>query len=176
MDKLDAKIEAFLFFKNEPISIKKLALFFEVSEEEIGEALNLLNSKLKEDRGLQLIFKEDNVLLGTRNEYGPIIEKIMKEEINKELSKASLETLAVIIYQNGVTRADIDYIRGVNCSFILRNLMIRGLIEKIIHPEDQRKFLYKPTLELMSYLGISKLEELPEYENICNTLNNELIK
>jgi chromosome segregation and condensation protein ScpB len=57
----------------------------------------------------------------------------------------------------------VDYIRGVQSTFIIRNLMIRGLIEKVVNPSDQRSFLYKPSFELLSYMGISKIEDMPEF-------------
>jgi len=161
---LDSKIEAILFVKGEPVKIKQLARLLEVSVEEIKEAVKILEKKLS-DRGLQLIFKEDEILLGTRSVLGPLLEKIQKEELNKELSKAALETLAIILYQNpqGVTRSEIDYIRGVNSSFILRNLAIRGLVEKVPHPFDKRTFVYKASSDLLAYLGVSKIEDLPDY-------------
>lgn len=160
---LDTKIEGLLFFKGEPVSQKELAKFLDVSVEEVTQALKNLEEKLS-DRGLQILYKGDEVTLGTHAELGPLLEKIRKEELDKELSKASLETLSVVMYKEGVTRSEIDYIRGVNSSFILRNLLIRGLIEKVVHPLDSRKYAYKPTFELLSYMGVSKIEDLPDYE------------
>jgi segregation and condensation protein B len=96
-----------------------------------------------------------------------------KDELSKELSKATLETLSIIIYKQGSTRAEIDYIRGVNSSFILRNLLIRGLIQKESHPTDSRKYFYKPTFELLGFLGIQKLEELPDYQMLAQALGKE---
>ena len=159
---LDQKIEAILFYKGEPIMHKKLAELLGVSKDEIRDALKILEEKLA-GRGLQLIFKEDAVMLGTNKELSPILENLRKEELSRELSKASLETLAVILYKEGATRSDIDYIRGVNSSFILRNMLIRGLIEKITDPTDSRRYIYKPTFDLLSFLGLSKISELPDY-------------
>src|SRR6476620_6247347 len=101
--KLDQKIEGLLFFKGEPISVKKLADLLNVKKDEVLEALKLLEENLA-NRGLMLIRKEDEVMLGTKSELGPILEKIRKEELSKELSKASVETLSVILYKDGVTR------------------------------------------------------------------------
>src|SRR3989344_1216759 len=129
---LDAKIEAILFFKGESVSIKRLAELLDVNEESIKEAFLVLEQNLK-NRGLQLIYKEDKVMLGTSKDMSSLLEKINKEELNKELSRASLETLTIILYKPEITRSEIDYIRGVNSSFILRNLSIRGLIERTIH-------------------------------------------
>ena len=115
--KLNQKIEAILFMKGEPLSYKKIADLLYVSKEEVAEGIKELEVSLA-SRGLQLVHKEDSVMLGTNKEISPILEKLRKEELSKELSKASLETLAIILYKEGATRADIDYIRGVNSSFI----------------------------------------------------------
>ena len=162
---LDKKIEVILFTKGEPIAVKKLANFLGVSTEDINEALEVLEQKLS-DRGLTLVYKDDEVMLGTKSDFSSLLEKLHKEELNKELSKASVETISIILYKNGAIRSEIDWIRGVNSSFILRNLLIRGLIEKITDPNDNRRFVYKPTFDLLSYLGISKIEELPNYAEI----------
>jgi len=82
------------------------------------------------------------------------------------LGKAGLETLSIILYKAPITRVEIDYLRGVNSNFILRNLLIRGFIEKVVNPGDQRSYLYKPSLDLLSFLGVSKVEDLPEYVSI----------
>jgi segregation and condensation protein B len=159
---LDAQIEAVLFWKGEPVAILKLAKIFNTTEEEIGKAILLLEKNLSE-RGLQLIKNDNHVSLGTRATLSPIIESLIKEDLSRDLGKAGLETLSIILYRGPVARKDIDYIRGVNSQFIIRNLMIRGLVERVSDEKDQRSFLYKPTFELLSYLGISSLEELPEY-------------
>lgn len=168
---LDSKIEGLLFYKGEDVKINKLAEIFNVSKEEVEEAL----IKLKENlitRGITLISKDDSVILGISKELSPIIESIRKEEITKELSKAALETLSIVIYRNGVTRAEIDYIRGVNSSFILRNLLIRGLIEKILDTNDSRRVLYRPTLDTLSFMGITSIAELPNYEKVRSELQD----
>jgi segregation and condensation protein B len=166
---LDQKIEGLLFFKGEPVSVKKLAQFLDAPMIDVRLALETLDQKLAE-RGLQLVIKDDEVMLGTRAELGPILEKLRKEELDKDLSKASLETLSVLMYKNGATRSEIDYIRGVNSSFILRNLMIRGLVEKIPHPEDSRKFVYRPTFELLSFMGAQSVVDLPEFDEYNRAL------
>jgi len=167
---LDQKIEAILFMKGEPMTHKKLSELCDASKDEIEVALRDFEAKLQ-DRGLTLIHKEGSVMLGTNPELGSMLENMRKEELSRELSKASLETIAVILYKEGATRADIDYIRGVNSSFILRNLLVRGLVEKITDPTDSRRYLYKQSYDLMSYLGLSKLSELPEFENMKIILN-----
>ena len=166
---LESKIEGLLFYKGEDIQIKKLAELLKVSVEEIEESLRNLEISLS-GRGLVIVRKDDSVVLGIASELSPIIESIRKEEVTKELSKASLDTLAIILYRNGVSRSEIDYIRGVNSSFIIRNLLVRGLIEKIVDPKDSRRFLYGPTFETLSFMGVTSINQLPNYEEIKSQL------
>jgi segregation and condensation protein B len=167
---LDQKIEAILFVKGEPMSFKRLAELLNVDKHDIMEAVTVLESKLA-DRGLQLVTKGESVMLGTNAELGPLLGDLRKAELSRELSKASLETISVILYKEGATRADIDYIRGVNSSFILRNLLVRGLVEKITDPSDSRRYLYKPSFDLLSFMGVSKLSELPDFDNMKTMLD-----
>ncbi len=166
---IEKKIEAILFFKGEPVSLKKLEDILKVSKEEITEALANLKINL-ENRGIVLIEKEGEVVLGTAPDLSELIENLQKEELNKELSKASLETLSIILYKNGASRSEIDYIRGVNSSFTLRALSIRGLVEKTTDAKDSRRYIYKPSFELMSYMGVKSLEELPDFETINSSI------
>ena len=161
-DNIEQKIEAVLFWKGEPISMKKLSEIFGKTEEEIKQVLNGLEASLA-GRGLSLVFKEDEVTLGTSKETSEIIEKLTKEELVRDLGRAGLETLSIVVYQGPIAKSEIDYIRGVQSNFILRNLMIRGLIERVPNPKDMRSFLYKPTFDMLAYMGITKIEEMPEY-------------
>lgn len=162
---LENKIEAILFYKGEPVSKKKLADLLKVSVEEIESGLVKVRDMFSA-RGIVLLEKENEVSLGTSPELGTMFEEIQKEELQKDLSKATLETLSIVLYKNGATRAEIDYIRGVNSSFTLRALSVRGLVEKTLDPKDSRKYIYKPTFELLSYMGVTKVEELPDYGEV----------
>lgn len=172
---LENKIEAILFFKGEPVSSKKLEEILsaqaglKISKEEISEAVANLKNNLA-NRGIVLIENNNELSLGTAPEFSDLIEHLQKEELNRDLSKASLETLSIILYKNGASRSEIDYIRGVNSSFTLRALAIRGLVEKITDPKDSRRFIYKPSLELISYMGVKSVEELPDYSEINNSV------
>ncbi len=166
---LEIKIEAILFFKGEPISRKKLGEVLKVSEAEINESIEKLKENLQ-SRGIVLLEKDDSIMFGTAPELSELIENLQKEELNKELSKATLETLSVVLYKNGATRAEIDYIRGVNSSFTLRALSIRGLVEKTTDTKDNRRYLYKPTFELLSFMGVKTVEELPDYSEVNGSI------
>ncbi|MFH1608931.1 MAG: SMC-Scp complex subunit ScpB [Patescibacteria group bacterium] len=171
MNKLEQKIEAILFFKGEPISFDKLMSILKVSREELVEAVISLSSKLAE-RGIVLLEKENEITLGTNKEFSDLIENLQKEELNKELSKASLEVLSIVLYKNGVSRADVDYIRGVNSSFTLRALSIRGLVDKSVDKKDSRRYIYKPSFDLLSFLGVKSVEELPDFNDINNAITS----
>lgn len=164
---LDSKIESYLFYKGEVVSVRDLANIFNLTELEIKEALDILSTKLK-DRGLSLVRNNNEVSLGTNKEMSSLFEKIRREDLSKDLSRASLETLSIILYKNPVSRPEIDYIRGVNSVYILRNLEVRGLINKRV---EKRTSVYEPSLELLSYMGVSSIEELPDYKKINNDLN-----
>jgi segregation and condensation protein B len=170
---LDVKIEAILFWKNEPMSRRRLGEILKVSPGELDQALNDLKEKLRE-RGIVLVEKEGEVALGTNSSLSDLLENLQKEELNKDLSKASLETLSIILYKNGATRSEIDYIRGVNSNFILRALSVRGLVEKAQDPKDQRRYIYKPTFNLLSYMGLSDIRDLPEYESNFQSINSTI--
>src|SRR5258708_22002950 len=147
-------IEAILFFRGESIALRKLASSLGKREAEIEEGITELRKQL-EGRGLTLLSREGEVMLGTRPEASSLIETIVKEELHRDIGKAGLETLSLIAYYGPISRAEIDYVRGVSSHFIVRNLLIRGLIEKIENPEDRRSFLYRPTFDLLSHLGVS---------------------
>lgn len=110
---LDALIEAVLFWKAEPVAIADLAKQLEQSEEQVRTALVFLRGKL-EGRGVMLVEKDGEVLLGTHPEAATLIERLTKEELSRDRGKAALETLTIVLYKGPVARAEIDYIRGVN--------------------------------------------------------------
>ena len=80
----------------------------------------------------------------------------------------------MVVYQGPVSRPEIDQVRGVNSSFILRNLMVRGLVERVTSEKDSRRYLYQPTLDLLRHLGLEKISDLPEYEEVKKELANFL--
>lgn len=165
MSELDKKVESLIFYKGEEISFKELAKLLNVSEEEIKNSV--LNIKERyTDSGIKIVSTEDSVLFTTGEEVSDIIEELEKNEYEKELTKASLETLTIILYRGPIKRRMIDYIRGVNSQFTLRNLLIRGLITKETDPKDERTYVYKPTADLLQFLNISDIKELQEFKDI----------
>lgn len=170
---LDAKIESLLFFKGEPLSVKKITEILAVKEEGVLVAINTLKNR-QLNTGLTLVENGTEISLGTNKEASIFLEALRKEELSKDLTKSALETLSIILYKGTANRSEIDYIRGVNSSFILRNLLIRGLIEKNIDAKDSRRYTYNPTIATLQYMGVNSLNELPDYENVIKGLNTAL--
>ncbi len=159
---ISARIEALLFFKGEPVKIDFLAKTLEITDDEALSGIVMLEKKLL-GRGIVLIQNGDEIMLSTAPAMSATIETLLKEEISKDLGKAGLETLAIVLYRGPVARSEINYIRGVNSNYILRSLLVRGLIEKV--EGSVRSTIYRPTFELLSYMGIGKIEDLPEYDS-----------
>lgn len=168
---LSSQLEAVLFFHAEPLSLKELVAIVKQPTEIVENALAELDTALQ-GRGISLIQSNDFYSLGTTKDAATLIEELTKEELSKDIGKAGLETLAIIMYKGAVTRKEIDFIRGVNSTFIIRNLLIRGLIEKIEDEGDKRQFRYRATIELLSHLGLSKIEDLPEFAAMKTELEN----
>ncbi|MES2213268.1 MAG: SMC-Scp complex subunit ScpB [Patescibacteria group bacterium] len=162
-DNLISKIEAILFYTAEPTSVSFLAKTLEVGETEILKAIEDLGISLH-NRGLRIVMHDDGVTLVTAPEFSDIIEKIIKEERERELGRAGIETLSIIAYKGPITKKEIEYIRGVNSQFALRNLLLRGLVEKKSSLHSDRTMVYTVTSDTVRHLGLSQISDLPEYE------------
>ncbi len=177
MDETLQKIEAILFYKAEPVERAELQSVLKISPKELEDTIGLLKEKWKGG----VVVVDDGSLLSfmTSSEVSPLIEAMRKEELEKELGRASLETLTIVLYKGPVSRREIDFIRGVQSQYILRSLVSRGLIERMERggegPESTRGgYVYKATLELLGLLGIKSASELPEYGALTTDLNNRL--
>lgn len=143
----------------------RLVAVLEISEEEVMRGLEGLVKKYNTpESGLSLVRKDDMVQLVTRSENALYVEKFTKSTMQESLSKAALEVLAVIAYRGPIARAEIEAIRGVNCSVTLRNLLMRALIERKENESDARGYLYTISFQFLKSLGLQAVSELPEYE------------
>ena len=156
---IDAQLEAVLFFKAEPLSVKRLSALVGAPEKAVEEGLAALAHKLA-GRGVALVRSGNEVELRTAPEAGAVLKKITADELAGELGKAGAEVLALILYRGAATRREIDWIRGVNSSFTLRELGARGLVARTA---DKRGFVYRPTTELLAQVGVARAEDLPDY-------------
>jgi len=160
------KLEAILFYLAEPVDVSFLAKTLEVKKEEIIHAIGELQTSL-EGRGIRIVHHNDEVTLVTAPEYAETIEKIVKEERERDLGRAGIETLSIVAYKGPVSKKEIEYIRGVNSQFALRNLLLRGLVEKQLRDKAgaTTAMLYTVTTDALRHLGLSKISDLPEYED-----------
>ncbi len=159
------KLHTLLFIENDPQSAVSLAESIGINEVDFAETIAELQNHLT-GSGLVLVMAADTYMLGTDPQLSEFIASEQKHADQKELSKAALETLAIILYKKHASRPDIDFIRGVQSSFILRTLTMRGLIEKKTNPADNRSFIYEPTSQLLLYMGIENVDNLPDRESI----------
>ncbi len=165
MELQPGSLEALLFIYGEPIEVKKAAKMLGVSDQDIKKAADDLNKELSaENRGLALLQNDDCLQITTKAAFGGLLQTILKTELNEALSPAALETLSIITYAGPVSRAEVDYIRGVNSSFTVRALLLRGLIERDADPQRMNSYRYKPSVDLLHHLGVTRVEELPEFE------------
>ena len=163
-------IEAILFYKGEPVSRDELCQILKVDGKTLESAVDTL--KTKWNGGVAAVDNGESLSLMTAPEASPLIEAIRKEELERELSKASLETLTIVLYKGPISRREIDFIRVVQSQYILRALVSRGLIERL--ERSGQGYIYKPTHELLGFLGIREANELPEYGTLTTELDERL--
>jgi segregation and condensation protein B len=169
MKNLQSKLESILFVASRPVKFSDLVRAVGAKSEEVQEALGQLKAHSHE-RGINLIEKDEKYQLVTNPENAKLVADFLNAEIREKLTDAALETLSIVLYKQPVSRAEIEAIRGVNSQYILRQLLIRGLVEKNPHPEDQRRLVYKTTLEFMQHLGIRDMKELPDFEELTKNI------
>lgn len=171
MNEKTAELEALLFIHGEPLTLKKIGAILEVKPDELGNLIAELKNRLADDtRGLTLIEDGEKLQFATKPQFGRLLEKFIKEELSEDLSPASLETLSLVAYFGPISRTRLDYVRGVNSSFILRSLLLRGLVERFPDPDRANAFLYRPTFDLLRHLGLEKKENLPDFEKFQTLL------
>lgn len=165
---LDILLEGLLFYKSAPLKKAALIKQFGVSEADLSLTLSTLSQRL-EAGALRLLETETDIQLVTAPALAPFIEDLRKADIKNDIGKAGAETLAIILYQGPVSRSDIDRIRGVNSSFILRNLLIRGLIERSSEKQGSG-YTFNITPTLLAHLGVTRQAELSDFARITDAL------
>jgi segregation and condensation protein B len=154
-------VESLLFVADEPVAVGRLASAIGVDRGAVENALQVLGEEY-EQRGLRLQYKGGRVQMVTAPEASSHIERFLNLELNSGLSAPALEALAIVAYQQPVTRAQIESVRGVNCDSVLRTLVSKGLIEEVGRlPQVGRPIIYGTTFEFLQYFGLQDLAELP---------------
>lgn len=167
-----ALLEAILFSAGEAVHKKKLIELLSLTDEKFTEAVGVLRTALS-GHGLVLVETEKEIELRTAPGASDLISAYREAELSRDIGRASLETLAIIVYKGGAARSDIDWVRGVNSAAALRSLTLRGLIEKTEDPTDKRKVRYLATVEALAHLGVDTKESLPRYTEFSKTLTEQ---
>ena len=162
---LKAVLEGILFIVgDEGTTIKEMSSILDINEEEVKKLLIELKKDYEDNgRGLRISYLGNNFKLTTKEEHKEYYEKLVQDTKTTNLSNAALEVLAIIAYNEPITRINIDEIRGVNSSQIVRRLLARGFI-KVCGKADSigKPSLYKTTDDFLDYFGLSSKEDLPE--------------
>jgi segregation and condensation protein B len=167
-----ALLEAVLFASGEPLTKTRLAKLLGISASELNDAANELGSMLAE-RGLALIETDTELELRTAPGATDVVKALRESELSRDLGKASLETLAMILYRGSATRSEIDWVRGVNSAAALRALTLRGLIERSEDTTDRRRARYTATVDALAHLGVRRKEDLPRYAEFTTSISEQ---
>ena len=170
-EKIKSQIESILLVTAKPISVKKIAEVLNIKPKEVLSELSELSREYNEsERGIRLLANNDKVQMVSSPANTDLVKSYLKDEITGELTDPSLETLTIIAYRQPISKAEMEQIRGVNCSLILRNLMIRGLVEAE-YDKERGATLYSVTLDFLKFLGINSAGELPDFERLNSDIN-----
>jgi len=163
-------IEALLFSLGRPLSRAELKKQLGLDDAALEAALGELAAR---QSGLVVVDDGREVSLRTAPEAAGVVERVRREEYDRDIGKAGLEALSAILYRGPLSRSEIDFIRGVNSSQTLRTLSMRGLIRRVPNPKDERSLLYEATTELLSQLGAKRSKDLPEYAQVRQKLHSQ---
>ena len=163
IDQYKAALEAVLFASGEPISLDRLAGALEMEKEDVERlAEDLASDWRTRESGLTILRLDDSYQMTTRRDFAPYVRRAMEIRRNTPLSQAAMEVLAIVAYNQPVTKAVIEQVRGVDCSAVLQGLQLKGLVEEKGRLElPGRPLLYGTTLHFLRCFGVSSLEELP---------------
>jgi segregation and condensation protein B len=162
---LNSLIESLLFVSAKPLSVKQLSKILETESALVQKALDELVLARK-DSGVVVLENNLEYQLATNSANSTTVKNFLNTELREKLTDATVEVLAIIAYRQPISKAEIEAIRGVNSQYSIRHLLMRGLIEKISNPSDQRSFLYQTTTEFLQHLGLTTTKDLPEFEKL----------
>ncbi len=168
---LKRDIESLLFVAAKPLTLKKIAELTGGQPEAVAAAVGELRLEYNRDeKGVQIQQHGQQVQMVSSPLAAKVVAAFVKDEESGELTDPAIETLTIIAYRGPMTKSELDQIRGVNCSLILRHLMMKGLVEA---SEDRAKMMtrYSVTLDFLRFLGVRSVDELPDYRPLRNDEN-----
>jgi segregation and condensation protein B len=158
---MEARLESILFVAAEPVPVPVLASALDTDDRAVEDALESLDQEYR-TRGLKILRMGDRVHITTSPRAARMVEKFLGMEHTIGLSRAALETLAILAYRQPLTRPQIDSVRGVNSESVLENLMAKGLVEEVGRTEGPgRPILYVTTADFLRHFGLGSTAELP---------------
>ncbi len=168
LERVTAAIEAILFAAGHPIEYEKLSAVLGLSKKDVKNMVEVMSEEYNCDdskRGLLLLMYPESCQLATKEEFLPYIREALGIKRGGNLSASTLEALAVVAYNQPVTRAFVDAVRGVDSSYAMTSLIDKGLIESLSRLDAPgRPMLYTTTEKFLRVFGLSSLDELPETE------------
>ena len=173
---LKAVIEGLLFVVGDDgLDLDEISKILEISKDEIKELIKeLQNDYQSSDRGIRIDFLGDKLKLTTKKEHNMYYQKLLTTEDNNTLSQAALETLAIIAYNQPITRVKVDELRGISNNHIIRKLVAKGLIKEGGRSNmPGRPILYETTSEFLDYFGLSSIDELPDMRDFLEEEEKE---
>jgi len=179
-------LESLLLAAGKPLTYKEVNKLLACTDDQLATLLTELKNKYNiEDSGIHVLINNQKIQFVSNPDNIKVLKDYFNDELSGELTKPSLETLTIIAYRQPISKEELEQIRGVNCAMIIRNLLIRGLIED---SADKNSLVtnYSVTLDFLKYMGIASVEDLPDYEKLNsdenlqklleNTENNEEYK
>ena len=173
---LKAVIEGLLFVVGDDgLDLDEISKILEISKDETKELIKeLQNDYQSSDRGIRIDFLGDKLKLTTKKEHNMYYQKLLTTEDNNNLSQAALETLAIIAYNQPITRVKVDELRGISNNHIIRKLVAKGLIKESGRSNmPGRPILYETTSEFLDYFGLSSIDELPDMRDFLEEEEEE---
>jgi segregation and condensation protein B len=173
-DQLASALEAILFSSHRPLKLRELQQALGTGQRQVEDAARELRQTL-EGRGVMLQWQDDLVHLVTRPHLAPFVRRALRPEVTGRLSPAAYETLAIVAYQQPVTRARIEEIRGVNSDGVLANLELRDLVSEMGREATAgQPKLYGTTMRFLQVMGLESLEQLPSPPGLQATIERDL--
>ena len=172
---MESILEGLLYVQGDiGLSLKEIENILEIDEESAKEIVyKLKNYYIDNKRGLRINFLGNTIKLTTCIEHKDYYKKLLEEPTSNCLSQSALETLAIIAYNEPITRGNVESLRGVDSSYVMRRLLARGLIKECGKSDLPGKpILYKTTDEFLDYFGLSSKEDLPDINSIELEENN----
>ena len=173
---LKAVLEGLLFVVGDDgLDLDEISRVLEISKDDVKELIKELQTDYQSDsRGIRIDFLGDKLKLTTKKEHNMYYQKLLTTEDNNNLSQAALETLAIIAYNQPITRIKVDELRGISNNHIIRKLVAKGLIKESGRSNmPGRPILYETTSEFLDYFGLSSIDKLPDMRDFLEEEEEE---